>query len=63
MMKIHVCLVWMLMWLCLFFTGPDFSKGEMFELGESYPRIIPPNNLDYERFFWGCLGLQWPQQS
>ena len=30
---------------------------------ESYPRIIPPKNLDYERFFWGCLGLQWPQQS
>ena len=28
-------------WLCLFLTGPDFSKGKMFELGESYPRIIP----------------------
>ena len=63
--------IYIYIWLCLFLTGPDFSKGKMFELGESYPRIIPriippnhtPENHDYERFFWGCLGLQWPQQS
>ena len=60
-------------WLCLFFTGPDFSKGEMFELGESYPRIIPriipPNHTpeSYPRkistmnvsfgVVWDCSGL------
>ena len=27
---------------------------------ESYPRI---RKISTERFFWGCLGLQWPQQS
>ena len=28
-------------WLCLFLAGWDFSKCKMFELGKSYPRIIP----------------------
>ena len=48
--------------LCLFLTCADFSKGRMFELCESYPRIIPQKItiMNYECFFWDRLGLHWP---
>ena len=43
-----------------FLTCVDFSKGRMFELCESYPRIIPPNhtqkNHDYV-FLLGSFGI------
>ena len=60
--------IYIYIWLCLFFTGPDFSKGEMFELGESYPwiipRIMPPNHTPESyprksRVWTFLLGLFW----
>ena len=33
--------IYIYIWLCLFLTCADFRKGMMFELCESYPRIIP----------------------
>ena len=34
--------IYIIIYGCVFFSRAQFSKGEMFELGESYPRIIPP---------------------
>ena len=53
-----------IIWLCLFLTCADLSKGRMFELCESYPRNHTPNHTpkkhNYECFFWERLGLHWP---
>ena len=60
-------------WLCLFLTCANFSRGRMFDLRESYPRIIPriipPNHTPESyppkitilnvscRIVWDCIGL------
>ena len=54
----HFCI-----WLCLFSTCPLFSKGRMFDLRESYPRIIPriippnhtPESYPQKSRFWMFL--------
>ena len=47
-------------WLCLFLKCADFSKGRMFELCESYPRIIAQKitimNVSFG-IVWDCIGL------
>ena len=53
-----------IIWLCLFLTCADLSKGRMFELCESYPRNHTPNHTPKNTIMnvsfgnvWDCIGL------